>query len=234
MHQSEAATRLLARVRAWALQNGDADVEAVWLRQRGTLRSSPDRRPIPFAARQWIHAKTAAFRWEARARLAPGLAARVVDAFEEGRGELRVRLWGFVPLARSRGPATDLGEAQRYLAELPWCPAAYAANAELAYEARPSVAGDVLRVRLPRLGKDAWVDLHVDEAGRILEARSDTRPRGEGADAVPTPWGGRFEAWRQVGAWRVPTRVEVWWDLEAGRFVYFRAEVEDVVVSRYP
>ena len=47
------------------------------------------------------------------AYIAPSVRAHVIDSFEGKRGMLTARVLGFVPVARSRGPATDKGEAMR-------------------------------------------------------------------------------------------------------------------------
>ena len=48
---------------------------------------------------------------------------------------LMARVFGFVPVARSRGTATDKGEVMRGLAELPWRPFAFCQAPWLPWEA---------------------------------------------------------------------------------------------------
>ena len=59
------------------------------------------------------------------------LAIKVVDAYAEGEGTLDVRLLGRT-MQRERGPEMAVGEAMRYLAELPLVPHAMVHNGELA------------------------------------------------------------------------------------------------------
>jgi hypothetical protein len=47
------------------------------------------------------------------------------------------------------------------------------------------------------------------------------RSRREGKTSVPTPWGGRFSDYRELGGIRVPTRAEVRWELPEGPFTYW-------------
>jgi len=95
------------------------------LQQRGQIRLGPDRAWMPFTAEQTMAATETRFVWRARFTMAPLLTGVVEDAFEDGHGRLDARLWGLVPVAHARGGDVDRSEAQRYLAELVWCPTAF-------------------------------------------------------------------------------------------------------------
>jgi len=186
------------------------------LEQRGEMRLAPERAWMPFTAEQSISADRTAFVWHARFRMAPLVTGVVEDAYEDGRGRLDAKIWGVLPVAHARGLEVDRGEAQRYLAELVWCPLALVHNPELRYgeETDDSV--------LVWVGDErTWVDLLFDEAGDIVGARTTTRSRGEEVQ----PWEGRFWEPRSFDGIRAPARAEVWWEAPEGRFVYWRGEV---------
>ncbi len=184
--------------------------------QRGEIRLAPDKPWLPFSAEQTLEARKTGFVWHARVKMAPLVTGVVEDAFEDGHGRLDAKIWGVIPVAHARGIDIDRGEAQRYVAELPWCPAAIAHNPELHFE--PT---DERTVRVWAGDDTAWVDLSFDAAGDIELATSTTRKR----DGVAQPWAGRFFDYRDFGGIRAPSRAEVWWDPPQGRFTYFRAEV---------
>jgi hypothetical protein len=46
-----------------------------------------------------------------------------------------------------------------------------------------------------------------------------------GGKAVLTPWTGRYGDYREIDGFRVPTSVEVAWELEQGAFSYARFRV---------
>ena len=110
---NERTRELLERIRRFAMPEGPVQCRGTWLRQVGEMRFAPDRPWFPFQAEQWFEGDGIEFRWKARAKMAPLLRASVTDAFEAGRGLLAVRFLGVIPVARSRGPATDKGEAMR-------------------------------------------------------------------------------------------------------------------------
>jgi hypothetical protein len=51
-----------------------------------------------------------------------------VDRYASGEGTLEGRLFRLVPVMRASGPELSVGEAMRYLAELPWVPYGMLAN----------------------------------------------------------------------------------------------------------
>jgi len=110
------------------MPEGPLETSGTWLRQEGEIRLAPDRPWMPFSAEQWFRGNRLEFRWQARVRMAPLLFARVLDCFEGGRGLLSARVLGFIPVARSRGHPTDVAEAMRGLAELPWRPLAFSVS----------------------------------------------------------------------------------------------------------
>ena len=87
---------------------------------------------------------------------------------------LGAKLWGLIPIARGRGPVADRSEAQRYLAELVWCPMAFFHNPELHFEV---IEPNVIKVWIG--DPQTYVDWLFDEEGDLVGARTTTRSRTE-------------------------------------------------------
>lgn len=206
------------------MPRGSVTARATWLRQRGEMRFSPDRPWMPFEAEQSFRADRIDFRWVARVRMAPLVRATVVDAFEDGVGSLVARVLGFVPVARARGPETDVGEVLRGLAELPWRPMALGKGRSVTFE---EISPDRLRATFDDGKTRATVEFDVDHDGRVVSARAPSRPRRVGKAAVDTPWSGTFHEYGEFDGVRVPTAAEVTWHLPAGPFTYWRARVTE-------
>jgi hypothetical protein len=130
----ETRTRL-ERIRSFAMPDGPVECRGTWLRQRGEMRMDADKPWLPFEAEQQFDGSGIDFRWRAWIRMAHLMPALVVDSFERGHGALTARVFGFIPVASSRGPDTDRGEAMRGLAELPWRPFAFRAGPDFTWEA---------------------------------------------------------------------------------------------------
>lgn len=197
-----------------------------WLRlaQDGRMSQKPGGRALRFTAMHTVAAERVSFSWRARFPIVGPLALRVVDEYADGDGKLEVRLLG-IPVQRQGGRETVLGEALRYLAELPWVPHALAHNRELEWRELGERACEVAtRV----LGERLAVAVEFDEAGDIVRTSSQQRLRPVGDAWVATPWGGDFGDYRGFGGIRVPASGEAWWELPEGRFVYWRGTVTSV------
>lgn len=190
------------------------------LHQTGEMRLGEDKPWLPFTAEQTVDAHTTGFVWHARFRMAPMVTGVVEDAYEEGKGRLDAKLWGVLPVAHGRGIDVDRGEAERYLAELPWCPLAMLHNRALNFEEL-----DAHTVRVWVHDPTTYVDLSFDADGDIVRARTTTRVRG---DVGVQPWEGHFGNYRDFGDVRAPSTGEVQWDTPDGPFVYWRGEISDL------
>jgi hypothetical protein len=98
-----------------------------------------------------------------------------------------------VPVLKATGDDIDEGEAMRYLSELPWVPHALEANRQLGGGGRPSPSRSPLIARVYR--GSARVRRRRRHRRNVRRAR----PRREGKTSVPTPWGGRFSDYRELG-----------------------------------
>ena len=222
------AERFLARAGAagpWPAAGG------VRLHQRGRMWLRPSGRPLGFTAVQEIDAGRVAFRWRARFGAGPLRPLAVVDAYDGGEGFLEGRVAGLRAF-RSEGPEVALGEAMRYLAEIAWIPHALRVNPALEWA---ELSASEAELATATGGGRAAVRLRVDGAGHLVRASAPDRPRADRGRAVPTPWRGEFSDHADLGGLRVPRRAEAAWELPAGTFTYWRAEVTALeVVGRAP
>lgn len=210
--------RILAAYRR-AVPDPPPEPRDVLLEQEGEIRLGPDKPWMPFTAEQRGFTTETGFLWHARVKMAPLVTCVVEDAFEDGHGRLDAKVFGLVPVARARGPEVDRGEVQRYLAELPWCPAALVANPALRFR---EMSDGPIRVWVGD-DEDSWVDLAFDGEGDVVAASTTTRARGDQGETQP--WEGRFSDYRDFGGIRAPARGEVGWLTPQGPYLYWRGEV---------
>ena len=211
------------------MPEGPKQCRGTWLRQEGEMRFAPGKPWLPFRAEQSFPGNCIDFRWKAWVRVASVIPTRVVDAFEHGRGTLTATAFGFIPVARSRGPATDKGEAMRGLAELVWRPFVFGAAPSLTWE---SAGESILRIAFKNAHTRADVLFEVDARGEVQSVSAPGRPRIIGATVIETPWSGVFGNYRTFYGVRVPTRAEVSWSLPEGQFTYWRGRLTDFGVYR--
>jgi hypothetical protein len=192
--------------------------------QEGRMWQKPGGRAMRFTATERFAVDRVAVSWRARFPMLGPLAIDVVDEYADGDGRLDVRLLG-IRLKRQQGLETSIGEALRYLAELPWAPYAIAHNPELEWRELDERAVEVETA----LGdRRLAVRIDFDGEGNIVRASSPMRPLLRDKVWRPTPWGGEFRAYETVGGVRLPTEAEVYWELDGERFTYWQGRVASV------
>lgn len=211
-------------IRAFALRNGarQGGPSVIAMAQSVEMRLSPDQPFFPLSASQLSTSGRPGFVWQATGNMGGFIPLQVVDSYVGGAGDLEVRILGSITVAKASGPETAVGEAMRFLAELPWNPDAIL-NAE-GLEWR-QIDDQTVEVSTNTEGGIASVTLLLDAAGDIVGARAQNRPR---SGDTPAPWLGRFRDYAQIGAYRFPRFGEVAWDLPGGEFVYWRGEITRV------
>jgi hypothetical protein len=206
-----------------ALPDGARAASSVRITQEGTMWMKPGARGRSFTATEHFEVERVAFSWRARFPVVGPLALEVVDGYDAGRGLLELRVLG-MRVSRQAGQELGPGEAQRYLAELPWVPHAIARNSELEW----GESGDrEVEVACPVAGGRPAVTFEFDAAGDIVRV-SAVRRRQVGKEWTETPWGGEYSDYAVIDGIRVPAAAEVYWDLGGKRFVYWRGRVLNV------
>lgn len=191
------------------------------IRKGGAFRS--------FLAWQVVALGRAGFLWEARQTGASPVWVRVLDAYIGAEGWLEVWLFGTIPLKKAEGDAVSLGEAYRYLAELPWAPDAILGNPDLAWR----VTGpDAAEVRMTVQEGVARVRFGFDAAGDIVTMEAEGRPAlDEDGRTVNRDWRGRYDDYAWIGGRRVPQSGEVGYVYTSGYEAYFRGRISDYEIS---
>jgi hypothetical protein len=202
---------------------GKLNRQRVRFTQVGDMQLKPGRWS-PFRAEQEIAVDRVEFVWRATFRPVPFVPLRVRDWYRAGVGGLDVRLWGLLPVVHARGRQIARGEAIRYLVELPLAPQAMAGNVELEWRAVEEATVEVTTL----VGGERVVALlHFDDAGDIVAASAEARPRTVGKQVVDTPFRGLYGDYREFDGARLPTTAEVSWLLPDGPFTYFRCRITE-------
>jgi hypothetical protein len=191
--------------------------------QIGEMQLKPGRW-MPFRAEQEIAVEVVGFIWRATFRPVPFIPLRVRDWYRAGAAGLDVRLWGLLPVVHARGRQIARGEAIRYLVELPLAPQAMALNTELEWREVDELTAEVTTLAG---GERVTALLHFDDAGDVVAASAEARPRTVGKQVVDTPFRGLFGEYREFDGVRLPTTAEVSWLLPDGPFTYFRCRITD-------
>ena len=227
--QPDPSELLLARLREFCLPGGEDAVRGireVKIPEKGEMRTSPRAQWLAFTAEQTIYSTRSDFCWNAHLKVAKLLPVTITDAYQQGHGVLLARV-GPVTTQSVSGPNADLGELQRYLASLIFCPAMLLNHPSLVWTAAGTLT---LRVRDRQDPSGATVDIELSESGKPVACRAD-RPRLVGKQTILTPWMGMGSDFREHDGLRVPNRLAVSWLID-GWFEYYRSEITSFEVVR--
>ena len=131
--------------------------------QRADLRLAQGAPFHPIRAEQHVALGGAGFAWDASRWIGPFRSFRVIDAYDSVLGGmLEARLLGSLAVASKSGSDIALGEALRYLAELPWAPDAILGNPAIAWRLTGDRSAEAA-LSLPE--GTARVSFGFDEAG---------------------------------------------------------------------
>ena len=205
----------------YAIRDTAPAIATAHLRHDGLFRTSPGMPWWETTGEQYFTTATPGFIWHARVYPVPLLWIEVRDALLHERGNMLVKFLSAVPIANASGSEIDQGSALRWLAESAWFPYALVADCLQWTPLDDRTARATLRYE----GPPASAIVEVDDEGKLVRLRAERyRDLGNG-NAALTAWGGDYSDYREFNGFRVPTSVNVGWDLETGWFGYARFRI---------
>lgn len=201
----------------------DDDRDGVRLTQTGRMKTSLETDTwMDFTAIQTISNRTCEFDWRAKAGPFGLITAR--DALDHGEGRLDIMAAGVIPIARAEHTTALLrGELMRYLAELPWAPAAILLNNALGWRVE---GPDSLAVSAGSGETTSEVIFSLDANGRVATAFAPDRPRSATLPILVTPWRGTFSDYRLQGTTWLPHKGEVAWEMPGQNGPYWQCRLD--------
>lgn len=217
----------VARYLRFALGDGRPGAATARLTSKGEFRRGEAADAwIPFKADQVFTTAHPGFVWDARMRMAPVVAIRVVDAYVGGSGTMRAAVMGVVPVVDAPDtPVLAAAELSRWLAETPWLPSALLPGGCVQWE---PLDDDSARATVHDGDLEVSADFHFGDEGQVTEVFVAQRPREVDGVYVPTPWSGHFEAYGDEDGVRIPHEAVVQWHLPGGELPYWRGSVTGV------
>ncbi|MCF7823292.1 MAG: hypothetical protein K9N35_03890 [Candidatus Marinimicrobia bacterium] len=202
---------------------GTPRVKKVELQQRGLFKIAADKPWAPFKAKQWFKVDQAAFEWKVNMKMAPFLHVRGVDRLDEGKGQMKIRLLGFIPLVNAKGPEIDQGSMTRYLSEMIWFPQGFLED-QIQWEA---IDDSSARAILTFGDKSVDGVFHFDAQGRVCAFTCD-RYATEGKEMVLRPWRASVYEYGERDGIMMGTKAKVTWERPEGDYTYIDLEITEL------
>ena len=204
---------------------GHEPIHSIRLKQTGTIKLKPEQREWTSSESEQISfTDPPAFRWDVKMRLAPGIYVTGKDRFEEGKGSMRIKLGGIMPISKTmENEKTDQSSLQRYLMELAWYPTA-AVGPYISWEAEDDYTAIAT---LQYAGLKGSATFYFDEQYELLKVEA-WRYKESDDDSRLVLCTGTIKEHQLVDGLKIPVEIEISWLLEHGPFTWYRFRASDI------
>lgn len=204
---------------------GKEIIYRVHLKQIGEMRTAPDSKWMPVEAEQWFKTEKPGFIWVADVKFAPGIHLAGRDKYENGKGNMFIKILSLIPVADAKGTEIDQGAMVRYLAEIVWFPSA-ALNDYIQWE---QIDSTTAKATMTYGGITASGLFKFDAYGNVIsfEAKRYYDRKGR---ATLEDWFIQIEpnSYKEFEGVRIPAKSTVTWKLKEGDFTWYKLEIADI------
>lgn len=195
--------------------------------QRGTLRTAPESRWLPFEATEYFTANPPGFVWIATIHAASFMKIGGRDTYRNGHGNMVIKPLYLFNAADAKGKEIDQGTLVRFLAEMAWFPQA-AVSPYLQWQ---SMSESQARVTMEYGGISGSGIYSFNADGDVIgfEAR---RYGDFGGIYRKERWSVKTTSFADLGGTRIGNKNQVTWRLPEGDFHWLNMEVIAIAAAR--
>jgi hypothetical protein len=180
----------------------------------------------PFTANQYFTSPCPGFVWDATIQLAPATRICVRDSYIAQVGITQAKILALMSVMDMQ-PSAELNASslQRYLAESVWFPTSLLPRAGVKWD---SIDSDTAMATIIDGSNTASLAFSFNENGEISRLYTPGRYREIAGSFELTPWEVTFHSYQLRHGIKVPTEVEVSWQIEQKNSPYFKARLIDI------
>jgi len=222
----EALEGLPESVQRWLRSSGTVGEEktvAVRVKQRASMRMSPEQSWMSVEAEQYFAVENPGFIWKAEIQAAPLVHIAGRDKYFEGKGNMLIKPLSLFTVADGKGEEIDQGSMLRYLAETVWFPSAALEE----YITWKEIEADQAKATMSYGDVTASGVFTFNEKGEVVRFEAERFGEFDDEFSLET-WSIQVRDYREIEGIRVPTKGEVTWELEEGDFKWFVFEVQEI------
>jgi hypothetical protein len=222
----EDLTDLPVPVQNWLRQSGvigREKIRVVRLKQEGKMKIKPDGKWLSAEAEQYFTTAEPAFIWQVKVNLFPFVGFVGRDKYENGSGNMLIKLLSLIPVVNADGPEIDQATLLRYLGEMIWFPTA-AVSDYIDWEAVDDTSA---QATMSYGGITASAVFEFNDQGEVVEFRCQRYYTGSGESSLED-YIARVGGYREFAGRKIPARGEAVWQLESGEYSYYQFEITEV------
>ncbi len=192
-------------------------IKEVELTHNGFFKSSLKSDWVKIKGKQYFKTETPEFEWTGETSM-----FKASDRYMDGKGRLRVKLFGLIPIVNARGPEVDQAELLRWLGESVWFPTNLIPGDQLSWS---PINSSSAKLNYSHKDQKLWYIINFDEKGYIVRLETE-RYLEKGK---PEKWIGKVSDYKDFHGFIVPSHIEAFWELEEeGDFQYVDFYVQSI------
>jgi len=208
-----------------AVPDGYPIIRTVELSHNGYFRTGPKKNWWPVKGKEYFSTSPPSYLWIADVFPFRLLWLRARDKYLDGQGEVLVRLYSGLTVEKSKSKEVAQSALIRFAAEIPWFPTAFAGHSYLSWEA---IDNHSARAVITDHNIEISVIYYFNDDGEII--RFFTKDRY--LDQQKHDYTGYYSDYQEVNGIRIPTEVEVEWNLPKGNFSYARFKLTNIIYNK--
>ena len=192
--------------------------------QKALMKMKPEQKDWYSAeALQYTFTEAPAFIWTVDLSMMPLVHIQGRDKFEDGKGEMLIKLNSLVNVVNEKGVKINEGTLQRFLGELVWFPS-LALSPFIQWEALDDLSAKATMTYEGTTGSGVF---YFNKAGDFVKFIA-MRHKGNGPDAKRYPWVLTVDDYGAFEGIKVPSRMKATWQLEEGDWTWLELEIRDI------
>ncbi|WP_209332555.1 DUF6544 family protein [Lunatimonas salinarum] len=227
----ESIRNLPKPVQRWLRRSGvlgKPTIQVGKVTQRAQMKLRPEQQHwMDASAVQYSTADPPGFIWSVNVKMNAFLSFQGRDRFQEGTGEMLIKLNSLFNIVNERGEKLDEGSLQRYLGEVVWFPT-MALSPCIAWE---TLTDSSAKATMEFMGTQGSGVFHFSPEGDFIRF-SAMRFRGNEAGASRSEWVLDVEDYRSFEGVRVPSQMTATWLLDTGEWTWLKLELVDLTYDQ--
>ncbi len=197
---------------------GKEKVKTVRLKQGGGFRLKPHQDFKTMKAVQYFNVDEMKFYWQGKVDM-----VTATDRFIGGKGDLTVKLLGFIKVAYADGAEVDQGGILRFLAEGVWFPSVFL-NDYITWE---SLDSHTAKATITCDSLSASATFYFNEKNQIERITAKRYMEKDGTFEL-ADWEIIIKEYKAFNGVMIPNKSDVIWNLDGGDFCYYKPEIYEI------
>jgi len=192
--------------------------------QKALMQMKPEQKNwYPATAIQHTNISEPAFIWSVDLKMNPLMWFKGRDKFQNGKGEMLIKMNALLSIVNDRGVKIDEGSLQRYLGEMAWFPSL----ALSPYVKWKEIDESSAQATMSYLGVTGNGTFYFDKKGNFTKFVAH-RFQGNAPDSKRKKWVLTVDDYAVFEGIKVPSQMKATWKLDAGDWTWLNLEILDI------